>query len=98
MVTGVKPDIIEIKPGTPLSVITQAVTASTRVPSTAASIGEPGNDIPLKGGGVVTAYHGFAVLGFQGDKIRLYDPAEAKTLLIPPAEFRNDFKAILHRK
>jgi len=98
MVTGVKPGIIDIKPGTPLSVITQAVTASTRVPSTAASIGEPGNDIPLKGGGVVTAYHGFAVLGFQGDKIRLYDPAEAKTLLISPAEFRDDFKAILFRQ
>jgi hypothetical protein len=41
----------------------------------------------------VTPFHGFAVLGFQGAKIRLYDPAKATTLLISPADFRHDFLA-----
>jgi hypothetical protein len=97
-ITGVKPGIIEIKPDTPLSTITQAVNASVRAPSIAASKGDPGNDLPLTGGKFLTAYHGFALLGFQGDKIRLYDPAEAKTILISPTDFRDDFKAILYRK
>jgi len=97
-VTGVKPGITEIKPDTPLSTITKAVSDSVRVPSIAASKGDPGNDIPLKSGKFLTAFHGFALLGFQGDKIRLYDPAEATTLLLSPAEFRDDFKAILFRK
>lgn len=97
-VTGVKPGIIEIKPDTPLSTITKAANDSVRVPSIAASKGEPGNDIPLKAGGVLAAFHGFALLGFKDDKIRLYDPAEAKTFVLSPAEFRSDFKAILYRK
>ena len=98
MITGAQPAVIEIKPDTPLSAITSAVNASARTPSIAASRGEPGNDIPLKGGKFLTAYHGFALLGFQGDNIRLYDPAEAKTLLLSPAEFRADFKDILYRQ
>lgn len=97
-VTGVKPGIIEIKPDTPLSTIAKAVNDSTSVPTIAASKGDPGSDMALKGGGVLTAYHGFALLGFEGDKIRLYDPAKAKTLPISREEFRADFKAILHRK
>jgi len=97
-ITGVKPGIIEIKPNTPLSTITDAVKASARVPSIAASKGDPGNDLPLRGGKFLTAFHGFALLGFQGDKIRLYDPAKAETLLISPTDFRDDFKAILYRK
>jgi hypothetical protein len=89
-ITGVRPGQIEIKPDTPLSTITAAVNASARVPSIGAS----------KPDGVkfVTAFHGFALLGFQGGKIRLYDPAKAKTLLLSPADFRHDFLAILYRK
>lgn len=97
-ITGVEPGETEIKPDTPLSAIINAVKASARTPSIAASKGDPGSDIPLKSGKFLAAYHGFALLGFQGDKIRLYDPAEAKTLLLSPAEFRDDFKAILFRK
>jgi hypothetical protein len=37
------------------------------------------------------------MLGVQGSKIRLYDAAKAKTLLISPADFRHDFLAILFR-
>jgi hypothetical protein len=46
---------------------------------------------------VVTEFHGYALLGVQGSKIRLYDAAKTKTLLISPAEFRHDFLAILSR-
>jgi hypothetical protein len=97
-ITGATPSQTEIKPDTPLSTITNAVKASARVPSIAASKGQPGNDMPLTGGKFLTANHGFALLGFEGDKIRLYDPAEAKTLLISIADFRQDFFAILSRQ
>jgi hypothetical protein len=90
-ITGVRPGQIDIKLDTPLSTITAAVNASTRVPSIGAS--KDGPDVKF-----VSQFHGFAILGFQGDKIRLYDPAEAKTLLISPADFRHDFLAILYRK
>jgi hypothetical protein len=47
---------------------------------------------------VVTEFHGFAMLGLEGGKIELYDPAKAETILIAPADFRHDFQAILFRK
>ena len=97
-ITGVQPGQVDIKPDTPLSTITDRVKASVNVPSIAASKGDPGSDMTLKDGTSLSANHGFAILGFQGDKIRLYDPAKAKTLLLSPAEFRADFLAILHRK
>jgi hypothetical protein len=37
-------------------------------------------------------------MGLEGAKIKLYDPAKAKTILIAPADFRHDFQAILYRK
>ncbi len=91
-ITGVRPGQIEIKADTPLATITAAVQASTRVPSIGASKPD-GTDVKF-----VTAFHGYAILGFQGPKIRLYDPAKATTLLISPADFRHDFLAILFRK
>lgn len=91
-ITGVKPGQIEIKADTPLTTITAAVKASTRVPSIGASKPDA-TDVKF-----VTEFHGFALLGFQGPKIRLYDPAKAATLLISPADFRHDFQAILYRK
>jgi hypothetical protein len=97
-ITGVEPGQIEIKPDTPLAAITNAVKASVRVPSIAASKGDPGSDMTLKSGKSLAANHGFALMGFQGDNIRLYDPAKAETLLVTAAEFRQDFFAILFRK
>ncbi len=91
-ITGAKPGQIEIKATTPLSTITDAAQVSSRVPSIAASKPDPG-DVKF-----VTEFHGFAMLGLQGSKIQLYDPAKAKTLLIAPADFRHDFLAILFRK
>jgi hypothetical protein len=91
-ITGAKPGGIEVKDDTPLSTITDAVKAATRVPSIGASKPDA-TDVK-----VVTEFHGYALLGLQGPKIRLYDAAKAKTLLISPAEFRHDFQAILYRK
>ena len=90
-ITGVKPGVIEIKADTPLKDIIAAAEKSTRVPSIGAS--KP-NAADVK---VVTEFHGYALLGVQGSKIRLYDAAKTKTLLISPAEFRHDFLAILSR-
>ena len=91
-ITGVKPGVIEIKADTPLSTITAAVKASTRVPSIGASKPDA-TDVKF-----VTEFHGFAILGSQSANIRLYDPAKATTILISPADFRHDFQAVLYRK
>lgn len=91
-ITGVKPGQIEIKADTPLSTITDAAKASTRVPSIGASKPD-GTDVKF-----VTPFHGYAMLGLQGSKIQLYDAAKATTLLISPTDFRHDFLAILFRK
>jgi hypothetical protein len=90
-ILGTKPGVIEIKADTPLKDITTAAEKSTRLPSIGAS--KPnGTDVK-----VVTEFHGYAMLGVQGSKIRLYDAAKAKTLLISAADFRHDFQAILFR-
>lgn len=91
-VTGAKPGGIEINADTPLAKITDAAKASTTVPSIGASKPNAGD---VK---VVTEFHGFAMMGLEGGKIKLYDPAKAKTILISPADFRHDFQAILFRK
>jgi hypothetical protein len=91
-ITGVRPGQIEIKADTPLTTITAAAKASTRVPSIGASKPDAA-DVKF-----VTEFHGFAMLGLEGSKIKLYDPAKAVTLLISPADFRHDFLAILFRK
>jgi monoamine oxidase len=91
-IVGKKPDGFEIKDDTPLTRIIKVAKASTRVASIGAS--KP-NDADVK---VVTAFHGFAMLGFDGKRIKLYDPAKAKTLDISPSDFRHDFQAILFQK
>jgi hypothetical protein len=91
-ITGVRPGFIEIKPDTPLSTITDAAKASTRVPSIGASKPDRA-DVKF-----VSEFHGFALLGYQDSKIRLYDAAKATTIPISPADFRHDFQAILYRK
>ena len=91
-ITGTPPGQIDIKDNTPLATIIDAARASTRVPSIGAS--KPnGSDVKF-----VTEFHGFAMLGFENGKVKLYDPAKAKTILIAPADFRHDFLAILFRK
>ena len=91
MVTGAQPAVIEIKPATSLKVITDAAQASVNAPTIGAS-----KDVGTK---FVTQFHGFAMLGFQNGKIRLYDAEKGKEIPpISPENFRNDFKAILYRK
>jgi len=91
-ITGVRPGVIEIKANTPLETITDAARASTSVPSIGASKPDRA-DVKF-----VSNFHGFAMLGLQGSKIQLYDPAKAETLLISPADFRHDFQDILFRR
>jgi hypothetical protein len=59
------------------------------------TIGASKDDLPI--GNVVTAFHGYSMIGMQGSKIHLYDPAKAIKILLSPAKFRTDFKAILFR-
>lgn len=91
-ITGSKPGGIEIKADTPLATIIDAAKASVRTPTIGASKPD-GNDVKF-----VSQFHGFAMIGVEGGKIKLYDPAEAKVILLAPADFRHDFQAILFRK
>lgn len=96
-VTGAKPGQIEIKADTPLGTITAAAKAATSVPSIGASKPDS-KDVTVGQVKIVTEFHGFAMMGLEGSKIKLYDPADAKTILISPADFRHAFLAILFRK
>ena len=91
-IAGAKPGGFEIKKDTPLDKIIEAAKASTRVATIGASKADE-KDVKF-----VSAFHGHAMLGFEGGKIKLYDPAKAKTLLIAPGDFRHDFQAILFQK
>jgi hypothetical protein len=92
-IIGKKPGGFEITDSTPdlekkiEEKIIEAAKASTRVASIGAS--KP------SGTNFVTQDHGFAILGYDGKKIKLYDPALARTLKISPREFQQDFQAIL---
>ena len=89
MVTGVDPDGFAINDDTPLPKIVEAAKAATRVPTLAAS--KPNaSDIMF----VEDEHHGFAMMGLDGAKIKLYNP-HAKTISVSPSEFRHDFQAIL---
>jgi hypothetical protein len=92
MITRADPGGFEIKNDTPLGTISDAVKASTRVPTIGAS--KP-NSTDVK---FVSEFHGFAILGFKDASIQLYDAAKAATLQITPANFRHDFQAILFLK
>jgi hypothetical protein len=89
---GAKPGGFAITESTPLTKITEAAKAATRTATIGASKDE---GVKSKS---VSAFHGHAMLGLDGAKIKLYDPAKATTILITPAEFRQDFKAILFQK
>ena len=88
-ITGAKPGGFKIEKDTPLEKIIEAAKAATRVSSIGASKTEE-SDVKF-----VSAFHGHSMLGFEGGKVKLYDPAKAKTLLLSPADFRHDFQAIL---
>jgi hypothetical protein len=91
-ITGVLPRGFEIKKDTPLSQITEAAKAATRIPSIAATKPDVGSPAP------VSPFHGYAMMGLAGAKIKLYDPADAKIELLTPTEVRNNFQAILFHK
>lgn len=91
-ITGAKPGGFPIKADTPLSEIIDAAKAATRVSTIGASKPDS-SDVK-----VVSEFHGHAMLGMEGAKIRLYDPAKAKVLTISPADFKHDFQAILFWK
>jgi hypothetical protein len=91
-ILGAKAGGIPITDATGFDVIKERALASTKVTSIAASKEDHGAV------SYVTEYHGHAMLGMQGNQIRLYDPAAAKVILLTPAQFRHDFQAILFQK
>lgn len=92
MITGLDPGVITIKDDTPLSVIITAAKDATRVPSIGAS--KPDHkDVKF-----VSEFHGFAMMGMEGSKIKIYDAVPPKTILLAPAEFKHDFQYILYRR
>jgi hypothetical protein len=60
---------------------------ATKIPTMAAS---------ADAAAAVTDWHGFAVLGMQGAKILLYDPAKVRRETVSLEDFRKNFKAVLH--
>lgn len=91
-IVGVKPGGIAIDNSTSHAKIEEAAQNATRVSSIAASKPD------YRSVKVVTAFHGYALLGMQRKNIKLYDPADAKVLFISVADFQHDFQAILFQK
>jgi hypothetical protein len=99
IITGVWPGVLSIDGGTPDSDIVNAAKNSVNKPSIAASK----DDLPIVAGSKadvdkVTSFHGHAMIGVQGPKIKLYDPAKATELQVTPAEFKRTMKAIVYQK
>jgi hypothetical protein len=92
MITGSKPGGIPINDGTSLSAISDAATAATGRPTIGASKPDS-TDVKF-----VTEFHGYAILGMENGKVKLYDAANIKTIFLAPAEFKHDFQAILWMK
>jgi len=90
MITGVAPGGFSINDAQ-LSEIIAAAKAATRVPTIAAS--KP-NASDVK---VVDEHHGYAMMGLENSKIKLYNP-HGQTILLSPSEFSHDFQAILFSK
>lgn len=98
-ITGSWPGVLLIDSGTPESDIVNAAKNSVKTFSIAASK----DDLPIVSGGKadvdkLTSFHGHAMLGVQGPKIKLYDPAKAKELQLTSAEFKRTMKAIVFQK
>jgi hypothetical protein len=90
-IVGRKPNGFEVKADTALSKITDAAKAAVRVPTMGASRDSQSSVASI------SPFHGFAMLGMQDSKIRLYDRAKAAPLLVSPAEFRTAFQAVLFK-
>jgi hypothetical protein len=91
MVTGLKPGGFEINPDTKPPAIIDAAKASVHLPSIAATK----ENLPVHS--ALPSHHGLAMLGLKDGKIRLYDPAEGKEILISAADFQSGgVIAILH--
>jgi hypothetical protein len=89
-ITGVPPAGFPITAATPPSDILNAAQQSVTRPTLAAS-----KDV-VPPGSIVTEFHGYAMIGVQGGRIHLYDPAKTEKILLTPAEFIANFQAILH--
>jgi len=91
-ITGSKPGGIPIKDDTALTEIIEAAKAATSRPTIGASKPD------MKDVKFVTEFHGYAILGMEGGKVKLYDAAKIKTIFLAPADFKHDFQAILWMK
>ena len=91
-ITGSKPGGIQITDGTSLDEIIEAAKAATSRPTIGASKPD------MKDVKFVTEFHGYAILGMEGGKVKLYDAAKIKTIFLAPADFKHDFQAILWMK
>jgi hypothetical protein len=88
VLVGSDPHAIEVNDDTDVSTIRKIAAVAHRVPTMGASRDDAHD---------VEPWHGFAVLGVQGDSIKLYNPwAERTTISIKT--FRKNFKAILRAK
>jgi hypothetical protein len=92
LILGARPGQLDVDADTPLTKITDAARAATRVPSIAAS-NENARDVKF-----VTEFHGFAMMGLENSKIKLYDAAKPDKFSLSPTDFRHDFQAIFFRK
>jgi hypothetical protein len=92
-ITGKEPGGFAIKPDTPLDAIKEAAQNSTTRPTIGAT--KENGDMRTK----LAQFHGLAMIGFQGGKVQLYDPAKAgKPISVSLEDFRNDFQAIFFTK
>src|SRR5215469_5816425 len=91
-ISGVDPGGIAIDNSTSLDDILDAAKKSLHRPTIGAS--KP-DSADVK---IASEFHGYAMLGAQDSKIKLYDAAKATTIFISTADFRHDFQAILWRK
>lgn len=86
-VVGAKEKRLEVKDDTDVESIRGVASNAGKVPAMGAS---------RENAKMVTGWHGFAVLGMQGAKIQLYDPAKAKESLLSLEDFRSNFQMILY--
>jgi hypothetical protein len=91
-IVGAKPGGFAIQDDTPLSKITDAAKVAARVTTIGASKPDKIKDM------VVSEFHGYAMLGMQGAKIELYDPAKPGKIAVTPQQFRHDFQAVFYKQ
>ncbi len=99
IITGSGPDVLIISAQTAESEIVKAAKNS----ATAYSIAASKDDLAIHSSSKadvdnITGFHGHAMLGLQGSKIRLYDPAKAVERQLTPKEFKDTMKAIVFKK